>query len=267
VIDCGKHLILGIRISAVDYECATGIIVKAARERRPLSVAALAVHGVMIGLDDHTYRRRLNSFDLVVPDGQPLRWALNLLHGAGLTHRVYGPTLMLRVCEVAAREGVGIYLYGSRPTVLSRLVERLPSAVPGLRIAGYRSPPFRPSTPEEDAEDVRDILKSGARIVFVGLGCPRQEQWVYAHRDRLMMPLVCVGAAFDFHAGVLRQAPTWMQDRGLEWLFRLWMEPRRLWRRYTRHIPIFILLVARQYLTGHPWRGTAMGTATRLKGA
>jgi N-acetylglucosaminyldiphosphoundecaprenol N-acetyl-beta-D-mannosaminyltransferase len=233
---------------------------------RPPRAAATSVHGLTLGAIDPSFGEQLNRFDVVTPDGQPLRWALNLLHEAGLTHRVYGPTLMLRVCEAAAREGVGIYLYGSRPTVLARLVERLQDQVPGLRIAGYRSPPFRPTTLEEDADDVRHILESGARIVFVGLGCPRQEQWAYAHRDHLPMPLVCVGAAFDFHAGTLRQAPTWMQDHGLEWLFRLSMEPRRHWRRYTRHIPIFILLVARQYLTGRLRRDGAQ-TDTRLREA
>jgi exopolysaccharide biosynthesis WecB/TagA/CpsF family protein len=131
--------------------------------------------------------------------------------------------------------------------VLRQLVARLPQAVPGLRIAGYRSPPFRALTDEEDVQDVQDILNSGASIVFVGLGCPRQERWAHAHREQLLLPIVCVGAAFDFHAGTLRQAPTWMQDRGLEWLFRLIMEPRRLWRRYAKHIPIFIALLAREY--------------------
>jgi exopolysaccharide biosynthesis WecB/TagA/CpsF family protein len=178
-----------------------------------------------------------------------VRWALNLLHGAGLRERVYGPTLMLNVCAAAAEAGLGVYLYGSRPEVVSQLAMRLAHRTPGLRIAGYRPSRFRASTPEEDAGDVEHILSSGAQLVFVGLGCPRQERWAFEHRDRLPMPLICVGAAFDFHAGTLKQAPGWMQDRGLEWLFRLSMEPARLWRRYATYNPTFVWLVTRQYLT------------------
>jgi exopolysaccharide biosynthesis WecB/TagA/CpsF family protein len=185
---------------------------------------------------------------MLTPDGQPVRWGLNLLHEIGLTDRVYGPTLMLRICEAAAADDQPIYLYGSRPAVLERLVKRLPEAVPGLKIAGFHSPPFRPLTPAEDAADIQAIKASGARILFVGLGCPRQEAWAFTHRDQLAVPIVCVGAAFDFHAGTLRQAPAWMQAHGLEWLFRLVMEPRRLWRRYTKHIPIYLFLLTREYM-------------------
>ncbi len=240
--------VAGIHVSQVTYETATACIIDAARAGRPALVAATSMHGLTLGAIDSSFGDELNQFDIVTPDGQPIRWALNLLHGTGLRDRVYGPNLMLRVCEAAARADLGIYLYGSKPEVLSALVQRLPARVPGLRIAGFRSPPFRPATQEEDADDVRDILASSARIVFVGLGCPRQERWAFAHRDRLSMPIVSVGAAFDFHAGTLRQAPAWMQAHGLEWLFRLAMEPRRLWRRYTTYIPIFVALVARQYL-------------------
>jgi len=239
--------VAGIRISRATYASATASIIAAARASRTTLVAATSVHGLTLGSIDPAFGQQLDAFDLLTPDGQPVRWALNLLHRAGLSERVYGPTLMLSVCAAAAREGLGIYLYGSRPEVLELLVRRLPAKVPGLRIAGYRSPPFRPTTADETADDLRDIRASGARILFVGLGCPRQEQWAYAHRFDLDLPIVCVGAAFDFHAGTLRQAPAWMQDHGLEWLFRLLMEPRRLWRRYTKHIPLFVMLVARQY--------------------
>lgn len=244
-----RYSVAGTPVSRVTYETATEAILDGARTRRATLVAATSMHGVTLGALDPSFGAQLSSFDIVTPDGQPVRWALNLLHGTRLRDRVYGPTLMLRVCEAAAREGIPIYLYGGRPEVLARLVQRLPQRVPGLRIAGHRSPPFRPTTPAEDEDDVRGILTSGARIVFVGLGCPRQERWAYAHRDRLPAPLVCVGAAFDFHAGSLRQAPAWMQARGLEWLFRLVTEPRRLWRRYLTYIPVFITLVARQYAT------------------
>ncbi|MBV9173882.1 MAG: WecB/TagA/CpsF family glycosyltransferase [Chloroflexi bacterium] len=222
---------------------------QAAHAGVPLLLAATSVHGLTMAATDSDFRTVLNSVDLVTPDGQPVRWALNVLHGAGLQDRVYGPTLMRQVCETAATEGVSVYFYGSRPEVLERLVDRLHVTLPGLRIAGYSSPPFRALTPEEDAAEVARIKASGAQIVFVGLGCPRQERWAYDHRSLLARPLVCVGAAFDFHAGTLRQAPAWMQARGLEWFFRLLMEPRRLWRRYAKHIPIFVILVSRQYLT------------------
>ncbi len=239
--------VAGIWITPTTYAEATDRIVRAAQARASALVAATSVHGLSLGATDPAFGEQLNDFDMLPPDGQPVRWALNLLHGAGLRDRVYGPNLMLQVCQAAAREGVGIYLYGGRPEVLERLAERLRSAIPALHIAGRRSPPFRPTTREEDADDVQDIVESGAGIVFVGLGCPRQEQWARSHRDAISAPLVCVGAAFDFHAGTLRQAPGWMQARGLEWLFRLIMEPRRLWRRYVRAIPVFVVLVARQY--------------------
>ncbi len=254
--------VAGIHISQVTYETATGSIIDAARDGRSALVGATSMHGLTLGAIDRSFGDELNQFDMLTPDGQPVRWALNLLHGTGLTDRVYGPNLMLHVCEAAATADLGIYLYGSRPEVLSSLVERLTTRVPGLRVAGYRSPPFRPLTPEEDADDVRDILQSSARLVFVGLGCPRQERWAFAHRDRLSMPIICVGAAFDFHAGTLRQAPAWMQAHGLEWLFRLVMEPRRLWRRYTTYIPIFLALVGRQYLLAHRDRSRRPGVPT-----
>ncbi len=241
--------VAGIDISLATYATATDGIVETARARRSALVAATSVHGVTEGAMHREFGRVLNSFDMLTPDGQPVRWVLNGLHGAGLTERVYGPTLMLRVCEAAAEAGLRVYLYGSKPDVLERLVRRLQQRLPALRIAGTCAPPFRPLHPEEDAAQVAEILNRGSEIVLVGLGCPRQERWAYAHRDRLPMPLVCVGAAFDFHAGTLRQAPAWMQARGLEWLFRVLMEPRRLFRRYATAIPLYALLVARDYLT------------------
>jgi len=222
---------------------------QAAHAGVPLLVAATSVHGLTMAAIDPDFGAILNGFDLVTPDGQPVRWALNALHAAGLKERVYGPTLMRQVCEAAAAEGVSVYFYGGRSEVLECLVERLRTSLPDLRIAGCSAPPFRTLTPEEDAAEVERIIDSHAQVVFVGLGCPRQERWAHAHRLDLSRPLVCVGAAFDFHAGTLRQAPGWMQSRGLEWFFRLLMEPRRLWRRYAKHIPIFVVLVIRQYLT------------------
>lgn len=244
--DAGKRSVLGVLVDAVDRDGAVDRVVAAARERRPLSVSALAVHGVMTGVLDPIHRYRLNHLDLVVPDGQPVRWALNLLHAARLPERVYGPTLMLTVCERAAAERLPIYLYGSRQTVLDALARRLAQRFPGLTIAGMRPSRFRPLTPGEKQEVVDEIHRSGAAITFVGLGCPRQEVWAYEFRDALGMPVLAVGAAFDFHAGLLPQAPPRLQRLGLEWAFRLVQEPRRLWRRYLLLNPAYVALLALQ---------------------
>jgi hypothetical protein len=253
VRDEGRHPVLGIGISAIDYEAAVGRIVEAARSRRHLGVSALAVHGVMTGVDDPEQRYRLNALDLVVPDGQPVRWALNLLHRTGLTDRVYGPELTLAVCEAAAREGLPIFLYGSRPEVLEALATNLGERYPGLVIAGRRPSLFRPAADDDEQRRIAaEIAASDAAICLVGLGCPRQETFVFEHRDLLPMPMLAVGAAFDFHAGVLAQAPAWMQARGLEWLFRLGHEPRRLWRRYLVLNPRYAWRVLLQRLGRYP---------------
>jgi N-acetylglucosaminyldiphosphoundecaprenol N-acetyl-beta-D-mannosaminyltransferase len=248
MIDRGRKNLLGIGIDAVDYEAAVDRIITAAGQGRTCSVSALAVHGVMTGHTDEEHRVRLRGLDLVVPDGQPVRWALNALYGVNLPDRVYGPTLTLRVCEAAAREGLPVYLYGSRPEVLAAFQENLAGQFPGLRIAGAEPSKFRQLNETEKAEVVERIKASGAKITLVGLGCPRQEVWAYEYRDCLSMPIMAVGAAFDFHAGTLSQAPAWMQDRGLEWLYRLRTEPRRLWRRYLILNPWYVYLVLAQRL-------------------
>lgn len=243
MIDKGKQNILGVCVDAIDYEAAVAKIISSARDRRPLAVSALAVHGVMTGVLDAVHRYRLNHLDLVAPDGQPVRWAMNVLHHTALADRVYGPTLMLKVCEQAAREGLPIYLYGSRPAVLDALATRLSARFPGLLIAGAQPSRFRQVSPAEQQEIVETIKRSGAAMTFVGLGCPRQEVWVYEYRDLLSMPLLAVGAAFDFHAGLLAQAPPQLQRAGLEWLYRLTREPLRLWRRYLLLNPLYLGLL------------------------
>src|SRR5687768_17055130 len=200
MIDYGKQNLLGISIDAVDYEAAVEKIITAAHNRTPFGVSALAVHGVMTGVQDPSHGYRLNQLDLVVPDGQPVRWALNWLYGLHLRDRVYGPTLTLKVCERAAREELSLYLYGSRPEVLETFASNLQTRFPGLVIAGMQPSRFRQVSATEQQEIAADIRDSGASIVFVGLGCPRQETWVYENRDLLPMPLLAVGAAFDFHA-------------------------------------------------------------------
>ena len=233
MIDLGKHDVLGILVDAVDYDAATAKILAAARERRPFAASALAVHGVMTGVQDLEHGYRLNQLDLVTPDGQPVRWALRLLHGTHLPDRVYGPTLMHRLCGAAAAEGITIYLYGSEPAVLGRLQASLAARFPTLVVAGAEPSKFRRTTPEEKAAIAGRIRDSGAGIAFVGLGCPRQEVFAYEYRGELDLPVVAVGAAFDYHAGVRREPPAAIQRAGLQWLHRLVQEPGRLWRRYT----------------------------------
>ncbi|MBB4304791.1 exopolysaccharide biosynthesis WecB/TagA/CpsF family protein [Rhodobium orientis] len=263
MIDNGKKNVLGVGVSVVDYDGAVEAIIRAARARRGFKVAALAVHGVMTGVLDRRHRYRLNSFDVITPDGQPVRWALNLLHRTKLKNRVYGPELTLRLCERAARENLPIYLYGSKPEVLERLQERLAERFPGLVIAGARPSLFRKSTAEEKEAIAEEIRESGARLVFVGLGCPRQEVWAYEYARLLDMPAIAVGAAFDFHAGLLSQAPRWFQDRGLEWAYRLSREPKRLWRRYLLLNPAYLTMLAAQALglARYADRGTEPGDA------
>lgn len=260
VVDQGKRNILGVLVDAVDYEAATARILSAARQRRPYAVTALAVHGVMTGVQDHAHGARLNAFDLVTPDGQPVRWALNLLHHAELADRVYGPELTLRVLAGCADEGLPVYLYGSTGPTLDRLIPALTTRFPGLKIAGWEPSRFRPADAVDAVEIAQRIRGSGARLVLVGLGCPRQEVFTYAMRPLLDMPLLAVGAAFDYHAGQLRKPPAWMQRRGLEWLWRLGLEPRRLWRRYLLLNPNYAARVAAQK-TG-VWRATPPAAAS-----
>jgi N-acetylglucosaminyldiphosphoundecaprenol N-acetyl-beta-D-mannosaminyltransferase len=248
VIRSGKKNVLGVAIDVTDYEAAVEDILDAARGRKPFGVTALAVHGLMTGVLDDEQRFRLNALDLVVPDGQPVRWALNWIHKAGLRKRVYGPNLTLEVCKRAEQEGVGVYFYGSTPEILERLQKNLLVRFPRLHVAGTMSSKFRCLTLEEKGQVVEEIGRSGASIVLVGLGCPRQEVWVYEFRECLSCPLLAVGAAFPFLAGSLKQAPQWMQEHGLEWLYRLSREPLRLWKRYLWLNPQFLALLMLQRL-------------------
>lgn len=246
--NAGKRNVLGILIDAVDYDHAVQVILDAARQKRAVAVSALAVHGLMTGVFDREQKFRLNRFDLLVPDGQPVRWVLNWLYRTGLSDRVYGPNLTRRLCACALREGLPVYFYGSTSEILSALRQSLESKYPGIAIAGMEPSKFRCLTPIEKEELAARIRASGADLLFVGLGCPRQEVFAYEFRDALQMPVLAVGAAFPFLAGLTPQAPLWMQKRGLEWLFRLASEPRRLWRRYLFLNPAYAFLVALQAL-------------------
>ena len=239
--------IIGLRVDATSYADATARIIGWARRSDSRYVCAANVHMVMEAHDSPDFQDIVNSADLVTPDGMPLVWMLRRLGVAGQP-RVYGPDLMLSVCEAAARESLPIGLYGGEASTLDRLAQGLHERYPGTTIGYRHAPPFRPLTPEEDSVEIERLNRSGARILFVGLGCPKQERWMAAHRNRIMAVMLGVGAAFDLNSGRVRQAPRPLQRLGLEWLYRLYQEPRRLWRRYTIHNPRFALLAARQLL-------------------
>jgi N-acetylglucosaminyldiphosphoundecaprenol N-acetyl-beta-D-mannosaminyltransferase len=240
--------ILGVPLAVSDYEEVIAWMDAMVASGARGWLTAAAVNLIMSARDDPATMRAVLDATLAVPDGQPLVWALRLLGNRRAT-RVYGPDLMAHHCAHAAGAGTPIYLYGGRsPEALELLRTRLVERFPGLRIVGGWSPPFRSLTPKERGRVAREIDACGAQVVWVGTGQPKQEQWMHRMRPRLRAPLlVGVGAAFDFHAGLVRQAPPWMQGAGLEWSYRLMREPRRLWRRYARYNPRFLVGFARQY--------------------
>jgi len=240
--------ILGVRVHPTSYALAVREIVRAAKAKESFCVSALAVHGVMTGALDPQHRGRLNQFNLVTPDGQPVRWALNWLYDTDLSDRVYGPFLTRNLCARAAEEGLTVFFYGSDPATLSALTAALLQKHPTLKIAGTRPSRFRRATEDEWMEDVAAIRASNPDLIFCGLGCPRQEIWVHEMRAFQAAPLIAVGAAFPFLAGRLPMAPAWMQRLGLEWLYRLSREPRRLFRRYAVYNPLFVVGVLAQGL-------------------
>jgi N-acetylglucosaminyldiphosphoundecaprenol N-acetyl-beta-D-mannosaminyltransferase len=238
--------VLGVGISAVNIEMALARIEGWIARREKQYVCFATVHGVVECQRDPSLRGVFNASGLTTPDGMPLVWS-SWLHGSRHVRRVYGPDLMLALCERSVSRGYRHYLYGGAPGVADRLSARLRQRFPGLRIVGTFTPPFRPMTGDEDAEIVRVINRARPDIVWVGLGSPKQDHWIAAHVGRLVAPvLIGVGAAFDFHAGRKKQAPRWIRQAGLEWLFRLGQEPRRLWRRYVIGNPHFVALVLLQ---------------------
>jgi N-acetylglucosaminyldiphosphoundecaprenol N-acetyl-beta-D-mannosaminyltransferase len=241
--------ILGIPLAVSDYEQVMDWMDAMIATGQRGYLTAAAVNLVMSAQEDPDARAAVLGATLAVPDGQPLVWALHALGHAAAT-RVYGPDLMARFCARAARAGTPIYLYGGRSAQALALLEgRLRERFPGLLIAGGFSPPFRALTADEQERALAEIDSSGAAVVWVGTGQPKQEKWMLQVRPRLSAPLlVGVGAAFDFHAGLVSQAPRWMQRAGLEWTYRLAQEPRRLWRRYARYNPRFVAGFVRQYL-------------------
>jgi N-acetylglucosaminyldiphosphoundecaprenol N-acetyl-beta-D-mannosaminyltransferase len=237
--------VLGVGISAVNMVMARDEITRWIEAREPHYVCVTGVHGVMESQRDPDLLAIHNASGLTTPDGMPMVWA-GRQAGAEWMSRVYGPDLMLSVLERAAERGWKSFLYGGKEGVPELLAARLTERLPALKIAGMYSPPFRPLTPAEDDEVVERINAAQPDLVWVGLSTPKQERWMAAHIGRLAAPaMLGVGAAFDFHAGLIPQAPQWIQQRGGEWLYRLVKEPRRLWKRYLRNNPAFVARILR----------------------
>jgi N-acetylglucosaminyldiphosphoundecaprenol N-acetyl-beta-D-mannosaminyltransferase len=241
--------ILGIPIAMTDYGQAMDAMDGMIARRERGYVCAVAVHAVMVSRRDPEMRSAVMGSSLIVPDGMPLVWAANLL-GEDLGARVYGPELMDRYCARCAKRGHRVWLYGGRDQgSLMQLALNLRRRHPGIETVGGFSPPFRPLAEDEEDELVEQINDARPDVVWVGIGVPKQEKWMARMRPRLEAPVLCgVGAAFDFHAGRISQAPSWMQERGLEWIYRIAQEPRRLLPRYLSYNPAFVLAFARQLL-------------------
>jgi N-acetylglucosaminyldiphosphoundecaprenol N-acetyl-beta-D-mannosaminyltransferase len=245
-VDIARTNVLGVGVSAINLSLAMQVIEQWIETQTPNYICVTGVHGIMESQNDPALRQIHNNAGLVTPDGMPLVW-LSKLMGQSHVDRVYGPDLMLAFCQLSVQKGYRHFLYGSSEAVLTQLSKRLCQRIPGIQIVGAYSPPFRPLTEAEDQSVVAQINESAADVVWVGLSTPKQEQWMASHLGHLSAPvLVGVGAAFDFHAGTKPQAPYWMQRSGLEWVFRLSTEPRRLWKRYLFNNPRFILSVCLQ---------------------
>jgi N-acetylglucosaminyldiphosphoundecaprenol N-acetyl-beta-D-mannosaminyltransferase len=242
--------VLGVPVAMVDYDRAMDVMDGLVERRERGYVCAAPVHAVMVAQDDSEMLAALRGSTLVVPDGMPLVWASNLL-GESLSDRVYGPELMLRYSDRCAERGHRVWLYGGRDQgSLVQLALSMRRRHPGIRIVGGYSPPFRPLTDEEEANVVTQVNEARPDVLWVGIGVPKQEKWMARMRDQLEVPVMCgVGAAFDFHSGRVPMAPAWMQDRGLEWIYRMRQEPRRLMRRYLTTNPRFVGAFARQYVS------------------
>lgn len=239
--------ILGVNVCVSSYEAVVHQSLVWGHSRQSRALFFANVHVVMEALDNPVFRLRLNRSDIVSPDGMPLVWALRML-GAASAERVYGPDATLAMLAAAEGAGMPIGFYGGSQPVLDNLIKRVQLRYPCINIVFYESPPFRNLTPQEDAAVVNRIATSNARVLFVGLGCPKQENWIMEHLDRIPAVMFGVGAAFDFLAGTKPQAPRWMMRSGLEWAFRLAVEPRRLWKRYLINNPRFVWNISLQLL-------------------
>lgn len=234
-------------VAITSYDNAAERILKATDDSCGGYVCVANVHMCMETFDCADFNRVVSGADLVVPDGVPLVWGLKLL-GNGSASQVRGSDLFLRLCRDAEQRGIGIGLYGGSEESLEDLLKFLKARFPALQIPFFSSPPFRELTPEENDNYVAEINASGVQILFVGIGCPKQEKWMAEHKDKLPCVMIGIGAAFDFFSGRKKHAPRWMQKAGLEWLFRLASDPRRLWKRYLKHNPRFVYHFGKQLL-------------------
>jgi exopolysaccharide biosynthesis WecB/TagA/CpsF family protein len=263
-----KADLFGVQISTVTRDEACEAILSAVHNGVPGVVSAFDVHALMEAATKPALAEKVNRFAIIVPDGQPVRWALNWLHGARLEQNVRGSDLMWRLCKLAAEEGVSIYLYGGPTETLSALETNLRKTFPAIDIAGIESPPYRPLSSAEDTAMIKRVNDSGAGLIFLGLGCPKQDYFAAEHADRIQAVQLCVGAAFNFLAGSKATAPKWMQQNGLEWIFRLLQEPRRLWKRYLVNNTLFVVKLlgqlARQRAFDTKVPSVAFGTAAAL---
>jgi N-acetylglucosaminyldiphosphoundecaprenol N-acetyl-beta-D-mannosaminyltransferase len=249
VVPAPRVNVLGVGISALNLDLAVSKVAEALAQKRKGYICVTGVHGVSEAQEDPAFRAILNDAFLNTPDGMPMVW-MGKLQGVREMGRVYGPDLMLRLFELSQARGFTHFFYGGAPGVAEELKRKLESRFPGVRIVGTYTPPFRPLTQEEEAELVRVVAQAKPDMFWVGLSTPKQEKFMATYWEKLDATLFFgVGAAFDFHAGRVRQAPRWMQRGGLEWLFRLVCEPRRLWKRYFKNNPLFIIRALAQ-LTG-----------------
>ncbi|MEP0823019.1 MAG: WecB/TagA/CpsF family glycosyltransferase [Ignavibacterium sp.] len=242
-----RSVIVSLNVERSNYDEAVSFVIARAIQENSAYICVANTHMVMEAHDNPTFRDIVNSADLIVPDGMPLVWGLKLLNVPDV-ERVYGPALTIRLCEEAERQTIPVGFFGGEVETLAKLKDKLLRRFPRIRIAYMFSPPFRELSRQEDDQIVAEIKSSGTRILFVGLGCPKQEQWMATHCRKLNTVMLGVGAAFDFLAGTKPQAPRWMQVTGLEWAFRLTTEPKRLWRRYLLNNPRFLYLFAKQLL-------------------
>jgi exopolysaccharide biosynthesis WecB/TagA/CpsF family protein len=243
-----KRSLFGVNVSATCYNELVDFLVHKAKRREPALVGFAPANIIVEAASNLDFQNKLNDFDVVCPDGHPVRWCLNHFHKTGLTDRVYGPATTMRLCEAAVREGLSVYFYGASPSTIDLLCRKMKEILPDLRIAGAESPPFRKLTEQELIETADRINATGANFLFIGTGSVKQETFAWLQRDRIRSVQLCVGAAFDFIAGTKPSAPPWMQKRGLEWLYRLCKEPKRLGRRYFVTNTLFICYALRTQL-------------------
>lgn len=241
-MDINKKQLFSVSYSITDYDTASDTIIQKAKARESFGISALAVHGLVESVRNKSFRDSLEKIDMIVPDGQPIKWALNSFYKVGLKERVAGPILTKHVLAKANKNRLKVYLYGSKIATLTKMEEYFKEQYPNMEVCGMHSDRFRDATPEEDIEDIKKINASGANLILVGRGCPRQEKWVASHISKINAPMMAIGAAFDFLAGNIKHAPHWMQSSGLEWFYRLIQDPKKLWRRYLTTNMYFIYL-------------------------